>query len=132
MICFILSAILVLGCGTTSVGAKTLTHTPNSNVIVTRATGWFSMSVPAHTIRQADSSFPMEYNETITISATYTPSNASVDFWLYGPDGVFGQGSDDNRWLVISSKGARVGIDWDAYYDNMASSLIRGGFAYFT
>ena len=89
MICFILSAILVLGCGTISVGAKTLTHAPNSNEIVTRATGRFSMSVPAHTIRQADSSFPMEYNETITISATYTPSNASVDFGLYGPDGVF-------------------------------------------
>lgn len=89
IVCCVLSALLLLGSGICSVSGKTPTVNPNSSEIVTRATGRFSMSVPARTIRSADSSFPMEYNETITISATYTPSNASVDFGLYGPDGVF-------------------------------------------
>lgn len=41
------------------------------------------------------------------------------------------QGSDDNRWIAISTMGKRRGIDWDAYYANMSSAVLKGGFAYF-
>lgn len=85
----IVSWIAFLGCGTSSVGAKDIPDSPNFDIIVARATGRFSMSISAHTIRSADTPFPLESGETVTISATYTPSNASVDFGLYGPDGVF-------------------------------------------
>ena len=87
--CLLLAGLLFLGCGTSSVGAKDIPDSPNFDIIVARATGRFSMSISAHTIRSADTPFPLESGETVTISATYTPSNASVDFGLYGPDGVF-------------------------------------------
>ena len=70
--CLLLAGLLFLGCGTSSVGAKDIPDSPNFDIIVARATGRFSMSISAHTIRSAD-----------------TPFNASVDFGLYGPDGVF-------------------------------------------
>ena len=41
------------------------------------------------------------------------------------------QGSDDNRWIAVSSMGERRGIDWDAYYANIDSSILDGGFIYF-
>lgn len=61
----------------------------NSETFVTRATGKFSMSVPANTLRKADTSFPMESGETVTINAVYSPSSAEMEFGLIGPDGRF-------------------------------------------
>lgn len=37
----------------------------------------------------ANSSFPLEVGETVTIKASYTPFSASVDFGLIAPDGYF-------------------------------------------
>lgn len=59
------------------------------NKIETRATGRFSMDVPARTMVQANSSFPLEVGETVTIKASYSPFSASVDFGLIAPDGYF-------------------------------------------
>ena len=50
----------------------------SSEMIVTRATGKFSMSVPANTLRKADTSFPMESGETVTINAVYSPASAKM------------------------------------------------------
>lgn len=61
----------------------------NSETFVTRATGKFSMSVPANTLRKANTSFPMESGETVTINAVYSPSSAQMEFGLIGPDGRF-------------------------------------------
>ena len=33
--------------------------------------------------------FPLEANETVTISASYSPNSASMDFGLVAPDGYF-------------------------------------------
>lgn len=38
---------------------------------------------------KASSSFPMEYGETVTITASYTPASASMDFGLIDSDGTF-------------------------------------------
>lgn len=58
-------------------------------VVSLRATGRFNMDVPAGKIVKANSSFPLEAGETVTIKATYTPFTASVDFGLIAPDGYF-------------------------------------------
>lgn len=34
-------------------------------------------------------SFPLEVGEVVTIKASYSPFNASVDFGLIAPDGLF-------------------------------------------
>lgn len=45
--------------------------------------------VSAKSMRKASASLPMEYGETITITASYSPASASVDFGLIDSDGLF-------------------------------------------
>lgn len=77
--------------------------------IVLRATGHFDIDVPAKTLRKAGTSFSMEYGETVTIKASYTPFSANVDFGLIDSNGNFyhfteTDGSVD-RTIRISSRG---------------------------
>lgn len=77
--------------------------------IVLRATGHFDIDVPAKTLRKAGTSFSMEYGETVTIKASYTPFSANVDFGLIDSNGDFyhfteTDGSVD-RTIRISSRG---------------------------
>lgn len=58
------------------------------NLIITRATGSFNISIPARSKMIADTNFPMEAGETIRINASYSP-DGSVDFGLLDADGVF-------------------------------------------
>lgn len=44
-----------------------------------RATGKFDFEIPAKTLMESSTSFPMEYGETVTITASYSPASASVD-----------------------------------------------------
>lgn len=53
------------------------------------ASGRFDMDVPGKTTVKANSSFPLEIGEIVTIKATYSPFSASVDFGLIAPDGLF-------------------------------------------
>lgn len=56
---------------------------------VERATGRFSLDIPANKTIGATTSFPLEAGEKVTIRATYSPESASVDFGLIAPDGLF-------------------------------------------
>ena len=47
------------------------------------------MDVPANKLVKANSSFPLEAGEVVTIKASYSPFSASVDFGLIAPDGYF-------------------------------------------
>lgn len=57
--------------------------------ISARATGEFKVEVPGRTAIEADVCFPLEVGEVVTIKASYSPFNASVDFGLIAPDGLF-------------------------------------------
>lgn len=57
--------------------------------VATRASGKFSMEVAANKTVKAKTSFPLEVGEVVTIKASYSPFNASVDFGLIAPDGLF-------------------------------------------
>lgn len=79
------------------------------NKIVLRATGHFDIDIPAKTLSEAGTSFSMEYGETVTIKASYSPYSASVDFGLIDSNGRFyyfteSDGSVD-RSIRISSRG---------------------------
>lgn len=54
-----------------------------------RASGSFNMTIDAHGKRTSDTTLPMEAGETVRIYATYSPDDASVDFGLIDPDGIF-------------------------------------------
>lgn len=53
------------------------------------ASGSFNMSVSPNGRSQADKTFPLEAGETVRIYATYSPDDASVDFGLIDPNGIF-------------------------------------------
>lgn len=59
------------------------------DISVARATGRFSVDIPGKSFFTADTSFPLEAGETVTINASYSPLSASVDFGLIAPDGLF-------------------------------------------
>lgn len=84
----VLTLIIMVGCVGMNVAAS-----DNSNykweTYIVYATGRFNMDIPANTTVKADSSFPLEAGEVVTIKASYSPFSASVDFGLIAPDGYF-------------------------------------------
>ena len=65
--------------------------------------------IPAKTLMESSTSFPMEYGETVTITASYSPASASVDFGLIDSDGVFypvrGSNGSINQTIRIDLRG---------------------------
>ena len=59
------------------------------DMTIARATGRFTIDVPANTLRQANTSFPLDPGEIVTIKASYSPFSANVDFGLIAPNGRF-------------------------------------------
>ena len=87
--CTMLACAVIISCPITIDAAETREADCSTEIIVERATGRFSLDVPANTAIEADASFPLEVGEAVTIKASYTPSSASVDFGLIAPDGLF-------------------------------------------
>lgn len=86
---FSLLLVLAICISSFSMTAVAVESEPQEAASIMRATGRFSMDVPGGVIAKANSSFPLEAGEKVTIKATYTPFSASVDFGLIAPDGYF-------------------------------------------
>ena len=54
-----------------------------------RATGSFNIDIKPGAIVTGDPNFSLEAGEVVTIKAAYSPFDASVDFGLIAPDGLF-------------------------------------------
>ena len=69
----------------------------------------FDFEISAKSMRKASTSFPMEYGETVTITASYSPASASVDFGLIDSDGLFypvrGSNGSINQTIRIDLRG---------------------------
>ena len=93
LVCMALACVLIVGSVIFPANAaEAETTTPEStmtNFIMPRATGSFSMTIPAKTKLSANTSFPLAAGETVTIKASYAPFSASVDFGLIAPNGVY-------------------------------------------
>lgn len=85
----ILAFVTIVSCFGVSVSAMGDIPDEDEPSMVVRASGRFNMEVPGNTAVKADSSFPLESGEIVTIKATYSPFTASVDFGLIAPDGLF-------------------------------------------
>lgn len=68
--CFLLACVAVFGCLFTPVAAAELEE-QKVEIEERRASGKFDFDIPAKTLMKASSSFPMEYGETVTITASY-------------------------------------------------------------
>lgn len=84
--CLLLACVLTFACLTMEAGAV---QTEANTLVIERASGRFSVDVSKQSTFSADSTFPLDIGETVTIKATYSPSSASVDFGLIAPDGLF-------------------------------------------
>ena len=113
MLCMVLTCVLLVGLISFPARAVEIkTTTPesfaksNSNP---RATGSFSMNIPARSKVLANRSFRLSAGESVTIRASYTPVSANVDFGLVAPSGVFyyfsANGGNINRTIQISEGG---------------------------
>ena len=94
LLSIVLVCVSMLSCLCINAGAAENTETlpgncKESEAVIMRASGSFNMSIAAHGKGTADKEFPLEAGETVRIYATYSPDDASVDFGLIDPDGVF-------------------------------------------
>lgn len=87
-LCALLACAALISCFCLPAGAVEVTD-QETITFATRASGQFNMSIKANTIVKANTSFPLEAGEVVTIKASYSPFSASVDFGLIAPDGMF-------------------------------------------
>lgn len=106
--CMVLACIAVIGCLSVNAGAVETVEAETSAVIA-RAANRFSTDIPGDSLYTDDKSFPLAVGETITISATYTPRSASVDFGFIAPDGLFysvsGKNGSVDQTIQVSQRG---------------------------
>lgn len=93
-VCGVLACLMVVIslCGRADAANKTAMPPETyrqSTIMSVQATGSFRMSVSPYGKSEADKAFPLEAGETVSISAVYTPEDASMDFGLVDPNGVF-------------------------------------------
>lgn len=83
MICF---GIAVEAAGVTTIGEN---HLVGTFKIMRRASNSFDVTIPAGEIMAAETSFSMSAGESVKFHAVYEPREASVDYGLISPDGLF-------------------------------------------
>ena len=100
----------------------------DDNLNYTRATTSVSWSVKPNILKKADTTFPMEAGECVTINCSYTPRWAEVDFGLVAPDNRFyyfsGKEGSINRAIKIDDRGEYR----FAVYNNSSNTVSVTGF----
>ena len=87
-LCLLFACIAIFSCIPAQAAAADIGEQA-AEIAEPRATGKFDFEIPGKTMMKASSSFPMDYGETITITASYVPASASMDFGLIDSDGTF-------------------------------------------
>ena len=87
-LCLLFACISIFSCVSIPVAAADVGERA-TEITERRATGKFDFEISAKSMRKASTSFPMEYGETVTITASYSPASASDDFGLIDSDGLF-------------------------------------------
>lgn len=100
----------------------------DDNLSYSRATTSVSWSVKANILKEANTTFPMEAGECVTINCSYTPRWADVDFGLVAPDDRFyylpGEEGSINRAIRIDERGEyRFGV-----YNKSSNTVSVTGF----
>lgn len=86
LLVLVLAGVMLFGC--LSVSAAAVTPQETGDVVI-MATNRFNTTIPANKTILAGDTFSLTAGEVITIKATYTPFNASVEFGVIAPDGLF-------------------------------------------
>ena len=86
LLALVLACMMLLGCLGVSAAAA---QPQETEAVAIMATDRFNVSIPANSAKEAGVSFSLAAGEVVTIKATYAPFNASVDFGLIAPNGLF-------------------------------------------
>ena len=80
--CLLFACILIFSCVSVPVAAVGIADTEEQATVITerRATGKFDFEISAKSIRKASTSFPMEYGETVTITASYEAAKIYCEY----------------------------------------------------
>ncbi len=111
VVSILLMLAVVCSCAVATVSAAE--PTANKPPILTpQATGRFQMTVYANRISRSDSALPMSAGETVQITASYTPRDATVHFGLIDEEGTFhfviANGGTMDRTIRIRENGNYV------------------------
>ena len=87
-LCLLFACISIFSCVSIPVAAADIGEQA-TEITERRATGKFDFEISPKSKRKASTSFLMEYGETVTITASYSPASASDDFGLIDSDGLF-------------------------------------------
>ena len=79
-------------------------HTLFELLTMERASNSFEVTVPAGEIMTADTSFSMAAGESVKFHAVYEPREASVDYGLISPDGLFHPIRAEDGYIDASMK----------------------------
>lgn len=105
----ILALVLACMCILSSLCVSAAAQSQETSDIVIMATNRFNTTVSANTAVQTGNSFSLSAGEVVTIKATYTPFNASVDFGLIAPNGLFyglsGSNGSFNEGIQVGENG---------------------------
>lgn len=97
LMCSVLTVLLLVCCFSGTVEAAAF------------ASGKFDMTVAAGELKPSKVGFPMAAGETVTISATYYPFDADIDFGLVDRNGAFhylkGEKGSFNESIEIPASG---------------------------
>lgn len=130
LLSFILMLMLLFSCsGITAQAASPdlPDEQQNATKAIHRASGGFSVNVPANTLITVDSTFPLEIGETITINAHYTPTTASVDFGFFAPDGLFYPISASNGYINVTIEVTQHGYYRFGIHNKSSNSISAFG-----
>ena len=82
----VLACTMLLGCLGVSAAAA---QPQRAGDVVIMATNRFNTAIPADKTAYVGTGFSLAAGEVVTIKATYAPFDASVDFGLVAPNGLF-------------------------------------------
>lgn len=124
--CMVLASVITVCCFNMNVVAADQSE-PGVATQSVYASGRFNMDVPGNTTVKANSSFPLEVGEVVTIKATYSPFSASVDFGLIAPDGYFYSSNADDGIFDEAIEVNQRGYYYFAVRNNSSETISVSG-----
>lgn len=125
LLCIVLACAAVIGCLTINAGAVEVVE---QEIAIVRATNNFNAEIPGNLLFTNDKSFPLDIGETITISATYKPNSASVDFGFIAPDGLFYSANTKTGNFYKTFKVSQKGYYTLAIRNNSSNTVSVSGY----
>lgn len=98
---------------------------------MTRATKRIEWNIPARKIMKANTAYPLEADEVVTINCTYSPRTADLDFGFITPDDVFHFTSGSNGNININIEIQDTGKYYFAVRNNTSKLVEVLGYVYY-